>query len=89
MLYIGIAPPPTAYDIPSVSLEPKINGMVIRIASQKRVEDVESWLRPDGWFYVTIADVKADVRSINAVKGTSIVRKRRGNPVTDLRTVDL
>ena len=73
-LYIGDAPPPTAYDIPSVAFEPKINGMVIRIAATKRIEDVESWLRPDGWFYVTIAEAKADVRRINAVKGTSIVK---------------
>jgi len=73
-LYIGNAPPPTEYDIPSVALEPKMNGMLIRIASTKRIEDVESWLRADGWFYVTIADAKADIQNINAVKGTSIVK---------------
>lgn len=74
-LAIGNAPLPTAFDIPSIALEPKTNGLVIRIASQKRIDDVESWLRPDGWFYVTLADVRANIHGINALKGSGIVKK--------------
>ena len=73
-VFIGNAPSPMAFDVPTVSLEPKSNGMLVRIASQKKIEDIESWLTPDGWFYVTLVDVKADVRSINATKGAGIVQ---------------
>ena len=73
-LYIGTPPPPTAFDIPSLVLEPKANGMLIRITSQKKIDDVESWLRPDGWYYVTLADVHADVRTINATRSSGIVK---------------
>jgi N-acetylmuramoyl-L-alanine amidase len=72
-LTIGNAPSPTTYDIPSISIQPKLNGMLIRVASQKKIEDVESWLRADGWFYVTLADVKADVATINATKSAGII----------------
>jgi N-acetylmuramoyl-L-alanine amidase len=74
-LAIGNAPPPTAYDVPSISIQPKLNGMLIRVASQKKIEDVESWLRADGWFYVTLADVKADVAAINATRPAGIVEQ--------------
>jgi len=57
-----------------VILEQKNNGMLIRIPLKKKVDDFESWLRQDGWLYVTLVDVKADVKAINAVKGMGIVK---------------
>jgi N-acetylmuramoyl-L-alanine amidase len=72
-LTIGNTPPPTVFDVPSISIQPKLNGMLIRVAAQKRIDDVESWLRADGWFYVTLADVKADVATINTTKCAGIV----------------
>ncbi len=74
-LSIGIRPAAYAYDIPSLSLETKSNGMVIRILSHKPLPDLESWLRPDGWLYVTVADAKADVRAIDAVKPVGIIKQ--------------
>lgn len=74
ILRVGTEPPVSAFDIPTVHLEPKTNGMLIRIPSNKRIEDVESWLRQDGWLYVTLVGVKADVRAINAIKETGIVK---------------
>jgi N-acetylmuramoyl-L-alanine amidase len=74
-LHIGTAPLASAFDIPSIALEPKNNGMLIRIASQKKIDDYESWLRHDGWLYVTLADAKADVKTINAVKAAGIVKE--------------
>jgi N-acetylmuramoyl-L-alanine amidase len=72
-LTIGNAPRLSAFDVPSIAIEPKLNGMLIRVHAQKRIEDVESWLRTDGWFYVTLADVKADARTINATPRSGIV----------------
>ncbi len=74
ILRVGSEPSLSAFDIPTVYLEPKSNGMLIRISSTKRVEDVESWLRQDGWLYVTLVDVKADINAINALKGSGIVK---------------
>ncbi len=73
-LRVTPAPPTSAYQIPTVDLEAKTNGMLIRIRSTKRIKDVESWLRQDGWLYVTLMDVKANVPVINAIKGTGVVK---------------
>ena len=73
-LRVTPAPPSSVYQIPTVDLEPKANGMLIRIRSTKRVKDVESWLRQDGWLYVTLMDVKANVPVINAIKASGVVK---------------
>lgn len=73
-LRVSPGPPPSAFDIPTVVLEPRSNGMLIRIRSYKKVEDVESWLRQDGWLYVTLTDVKADIKAINALRGEGVVK---------------
>lgn len=74
VLSVTTSPVVSTFDISSVSLEPKANGMLIRVHSARRVEDMESWLRQDGWLYLTLADVRADVKTINALKGSGIVR---------------
>ena len=66
---------PSTYDIPDISLEPKANGLVIRIPSSKPLPDVESWLRQDGWLYVTVSDAKADTQAINNTKPDGIVKQ--------------
>jgi N-acetylmuramoyl-L-alanine amidase len=73
-LRVGSKPSSSAYDIPNVLLEPKANGMLVRIVSGKRIADVESWLRQDGWLYVTLVDVRADIKGINAIKPSGIVK---------------
>ena len=73
-LRVTPAPSPSAFQIPTVDLEPKNNGMLIRIRSTQRVADVESWLRQDGWLYVTLVDVKADIAAINRLPGNGIVK---------------
>jgi N-acetylmuramoyl-L-alanine amidase len=75
ILAIGSAPPSSTFDIPTVRFEPKTNGLVIRIPATKRLTEMESWLRPDGWLYLTIADARADTAAINALPPTGIVRE--------------
>ncbi len=67
--------PPSPFDITGISVEQKLNGYLVRIAAAKHFEDLESWLKPDGWLYVTIADAKADVERINAIRPTGIFSK--------------
>ncbi len=74
-LHVAPAPPASAFTIPTVDLEQKANGMLIRIRSTAHIKDVESWLRQDNWLYVTLVDVKADCATINALRGNGIVNK--------------
>jgi N-acetylmuramoyl-L-alanine amidase len=62
-------------DFSTLKMETKSNGMLIRIPASRPLTDFESWLKQDGWLYVTIADAKADVNVINAIKPVGMVRK--------------
>src|SRR5512140_250079 len=74
-LRVGTAPAVPQFDISSVLLEPKSNGMLIRIPTHRPMKDLESWLRNDGWFYVTIPDARADTNAIDRTKPVGLVRK--------------
>jgi N-acetylmuramoyl-L-alanine amidase len=74
LLRIG-APSPVPFDVPAITLQPKTNGMLIRISAARRLVDVESWLRQDNWLYVTIPEVHADTAAINAMPPAGIVRQ--------------
>jgi N-acetylmuramoyl-L-alanine amidase len=73
-LRVESAPPASLYQISAIDLEPKANGMLVRVRSSKRIKDIESWLRQDGWLYVTLVDVKANVGAINAMKANGLVK---------------
>lgn len=75
VLRIPAAVTPQGFDITTVVMEPKINGMLIRIPAARPFRDFESWLRDDGWLYVTIADARADIHAINKLKPVGLVRK--------------
>jgi N-acetylmuramoyl-L-alanine amidase len=48
---------------------------VLRIPTTKRFDELESWLRPDGWLYLTIANARADTTAINALPPSGAVRQ--------------
>ncbi len=75
VLGIGTESAAPVFDISGVRLEPKTNGMLIRIAATRRLREYENWMRADGWLYVTVGDARADVAAINAVKPAGIVRE--------------
>ncbi len=63
------------FDFSTLVMEQKANGMLIRIPARRPLTDFESWLRQDGWFYVTIANARADVNAINNLKPSGLIRK--------------
>ena len=65
----------TAFDFTTLHMEQKSNGMLIRIPATRPLTDFESWLKQDGWLYVTIADARADVEALNRLKPAGLVRK--------------
>jgi len=74
LLRLGTTPA-QPFDVPSVALETKANGMLIRIAGTRRLVDVESWLRQDNWLYVTISEARADTAAINALRPEGLIRE--------------
>lgn len=75
VLRIGPPVAANAFDISTLELTPKANGMLIRIPSSKPLPDLESWLRQDGWLYLTISDARADTATINSLPPSGLVRK--------------
>jgi N-acetylmuramoyl-L-alanine amidase len=72
---VGSATPERVHDITSILLEEKANGMLIRIPSARKLGDIESILKPDGWLYLTVADVRADIGALNATPPKGILSK--------------
>jgi N-acetylmuramoyl-L-alanine amidase len=75
ILRISSIPATPAFDISTLRFEEKTNGMLIRIPVARPLNDFESWLKQDGWLYVTIADARADVDAINRIRPEGIVKK--------------
>jgi len=75
VLRIGVPTSEHAVDIATLELMQKSNGMLVRIPSSKPLPDLESWLRQDGWLYLTIADAKADTGVINKLSPTGLIRR--------------
>lgn len=75
ILRVGAPSPANAVDIATLDMTPKSNGMLIRIPSSKPLPDLESWLRQDGWLYLTISDAKADTAAINRIPPVGLVRQ--------------
>ncbi len=68
----------SAFDITGLAVDQRMNGSMIRIQCSKKLTDYESWQKPignDTWLYVTIADAKADISTINSFKAAGIVKQ--------------
>jgi N-acetylmuramoyl-L-alanine amidase len=63
------------YDVAGIQIEKKINGSLITVHANNKLGDVETWLKPDGWLFVTITGAKADTDNINATRPFGAVRK--------------
>ena len=68
----------SGFDIAGLAFEQKANGFLIRLKCGRKLSDYESFLKTigsDTWLYITVANAKADVRTINAIKPSGIVGK--------------
>lgn len=57
---IDASPPLAAFDITDFIVEPKLNGYLLTLKASRPLGDVEAWLKPDGWLFVTVTDARAD-----------------------------
>ena len=71
------ASPPSAppFDITDVQIEPKLNGYLMTIEAARKLGDVEAWLKPDGWLFVTIANARADTVTLSKLKPYGAIRR--------------
>jgi N-acetylmuramoyl-L-alanine amidase len=63
------------YDIAGIEIEKKLNGTLITILANKKLGDIETWLKPDGWLFVTITGVTADTAELNKTKPSEAIKK--------------
>jgi N-acetylmuramoyl-L-alanine amidase len=63
------------YDIAGIEIEKKLNGSLITILANKKLGDIETWLKPDGWLFVTITGATANTIALNGTKPSKAVRK--------------
>ena len=63
------------YDITGIEIEKKLNGSLITVLANKKLGDIETWLKPDGWLFVTITGVTADTIALNGTKSSEVVKK--------------
>ena len=62
---------------------------LITIHANTKLGDVESWLKPDGWLFVTIMGANADTTAINGTKPFGAVRKVLAFQSTSFASIDI
>jgi N-acetylmuramoyl-L-alanine amidase len=72
---MNLGTPQPTFDISGIHVEKKKNGSLITVLANRKLGDVETWLKPDGWLFVTITGVSADTSSLNAIQPTGVIKK--------------
>ncbi|MEO8167361.1 MAG: N-acetylmuramoyl-L-alanine amidase [bacterium] len=67
--------PKSPFDVTSVRLETKTNGLLIRVGISRPSIKFEHFFKQDGWLYITITNAKGDVAAINKIPPTGVVKK--------------
>ncbi len=73
-LVIPAPKPKPAFDIAGLSIDQRLNGYLLRVQSSKPLQDCEAWVKPDGWLYITIPGVRANIAKLNSLGGFGIVQ---------------
>ncbi len=63
------------FDITGIEIEPRLNGYLITVLASKRLGEMETWLKPDGWLFLTISNARADTIALSRVKTLGAVRQ--------------
>ena len=62
------------YDVTGLQVERRVNGYLLTVQATRPLEDVEAWLKPDGWLFVTLAGARADTLALQTFKPTGGIR---------------
>ncbi len=69
------SPSRSPFDITNVQIEPKLNGYLMTIEASRKLGDVEAWLKPDGWLFVTITNARADTVALSKLQPYGAIRR--------------
>ena len=69
------ATPPPQFDIAGLHVQKKMNGYLVTVLANTKLGDYESWLNDNGWFFLTIANAKADTNAIKRAQTYGAIRQ--------------
>ena len=67
--------PTPQYDIAGLQVEKKMNGYLVTVLANRKLGDYESWLNENGWFFLTVANAKADTNAIKRAETYGAIRQ--------------
>lgn len=77
-IIIGLETIKSAFDVTNLSFEEKSNGLLVHIHSIKKINDYECWPKQignDTWFYITLANTRADIKNLKSIQPAGMVRQ--------------
>jgi len=78
VITVGAEISKSRFDLTDLEFEEKSNGLLIRLNCEKSISDYECWpkrIGDDTWLYVTLANTRADINAVKAIKPAGIVKQ--------------
>lgn len=75
LLTSSASPLDSPFDITNIQIEKKLNGYLMTVEAARKLGDVEAWLKPDGWLFVTITNARADTVNLSKLKPYGAIRR--------------
>lgn len=75
VLTSATSPSRSPFDITNVQIEPKLNGYLMTIEASRKLGEVEAWLKPDGWLFVTVTNARADTVALSKLQPYGAIRR--------------
>lgn len=67
--------PESRFDITGLHVEQRLNGYLMTVRTSRPLGTVESWLKPDGWLFLTVEHALADTVALRSVRTGGAIRQ--------------
>ncbi|MCI0706575.1 MAG: N-acetylmuramoyl-L-alanine amidase [Ignavibacteriae bacterium] len=74
-IYFGTKAPGKQFDITGIELEPRLNGYLMTIKASRKLNEVEAWLKQDGWLFVTVPEATVDTMAFKRARTFGAIRE--------------
>jgi N-acetylmuramoyl-L-alanine amidase len=71
----SVAAPIPQFDIAGIQVGKRMNGYLVTVLANRKLGDYESWLNDNGWFFLTVANAKADTDAIKRAQTYGAIRQ--------------
>ena len=75
VLQDSTADPASVFDITGLHVEQRLNGYLMTVRAARPLGPVESWLKPDGWLFLTLENARADTVALKSVRTGGAIRQ--------------